>query len=292
MSVWFDHIAIGVPLIEDVLPFVVGELGGRPAGGGLTRAFAFRQWHFGGGKLEILEPAGAPGGFLHRFLERRGPGVHHVTLEVPDLDATCARAEAMGFTVVERDDSDPEWSEAFLHPKSAMSIVVQMAQVRRPQADAHELPIVAPDPGDPEPGALGIELIGLRLAASSLRRAHDLWCDLLGGIGRSIDGALEVRWPGSPMRLVVQRTAPGADEGPVAIEIACLRPAVVPVGPHPVLGTAFETVDITALPPPASEGEPLPAIAALEPLGEAAGADDDTYFLDADTLELEDRERS
>src|SRR5262245_32435447 len=103
--VWFDHIAIGVPRIADVLPFVVGELGGRPAGGGLTRAFAFRQWHFGGGRLEVLEPAGAPAGFMHRFLDRRGPGVHHVTFEVPDIDATCARAESMGFSVVERDDS-------------------------------------------------------------------------------------------------------------------------------------------------------------------------------------------
>ena len=32
-----------------------------------------------------------PGGFMHRFLERRGPGVHHVTFEVPDIDAACAQ---------------------------------------------------------------------------------------------------------------------------------------------------------------------------------------------------------
>jgi catechol 2,3-dioxygenase-like lactoylglutathione lyase family enzyme len=288
-GVWFDHIAIGVPRIGDVLPFVVGELGGRPAGGGLTRAFAFRQWHFGGGRLEVLEPAGAPGGFMHRFLERRGPGVHHVTFEVPDLDVACGRAEAMGFSVVERDDSDPEWSEAFLHPKSAMSIVVQMVQVRRPAADAHEQAILEPEPGDPEPGALGIELIGLRLAANTIRRAGELWCDLLGGTGRVIDGALEVRWSGSPMRLVVRRSSAGAEEGPVAIEIACLRPALVPVGRHPVLGVAFDTVDITALPPP-PDGETA-ATTALESL-DAGAADGDTYFLDADSLELEDRERS
>jgi hypothetical protein len=286
----FDHIAIGVSRIGDVLPFVVGELGGRPAGGGLTRSFAFRQWHFGGGRLEVLEPAGPPGGFLHRFLERRGPGVHHVTFEVPDLDVACERAEAMGFSVVERDDSDPEWSEAFLHPKSAMSIVVQMVQVRPAGADTHEQPILEPEPDDPEPGALGIKMVGLRLAANTFKRARELWCDLLGGTGRVIDGALEVRWSGSPMRLLVQRTAAGGDEGPLSIEIACLRPALVPVGPHPVLGASFETVDITALPPPVVDGD-TSATTELESL-DAAATGDDTYFLDADELELEDRERS
>jgi catechol 2,3-dioxygenase-like lactoylglutathione lyase family enzyme len=290
-EVLFDHIAIGVTRIEDALPFLVGELGGRPAGSGLTRAFAFRQWHFGAGKLEVLEPAGAPGGFMHRFLDRRGPGVHHVTFEVPDIDAACAKAESMGFAVVERDDSDPEWSEAFLHPKTSLSIVVQVVQVRRTEAGAPEPRIIEPEPGDPDPGALGIELIGLRLRAKSIARARELWCDLLAGTGRMIDGELEVRWPGSPMRLVVRRSGADGEEGPLAIEIACLRPALVPLGPHPIIGAAFETVDITELPAPAVAGEPPPASAVTDSLGGAA-ADDESYFLDPDALELEDRERS
>ncbi len=268
------------------MPFLVGELGGRPAGSGLTRAFAFRQWHFGPGKLEVLEPAGAPGGFMHRFLDRRGPGVHHVTFEVPDIDVACANAESMGFAVVERDDSDPEWSEAFLHPKTSMSIVVQIVQVRRAGASAPDPRIVEPEPGDPVPGALGIELIGLRLRAKTLARARQLWCDLLGGIGRVADGELEVRWPGSPMRLVVRRSG-GAEEGPLAIEIACLRPALVPVGPHPFLGAAFETVDITELEPLTAFGERPAANGTTE-----STAGDESYFLDPDALDLEDKERS
>ena len=161
------------------------------------------------------------------------------------------------------------------------------------------LRIVEPEPGDPDPGALGIELIGLRLRAKSIARARELWCDLLAGSGRMIDGALEVRWPESPMRLMVRRSASGGDgggedaggeEGPLAIEIACLRPAVVPVGPHPVLGAVFETVDITELLPPASVGDETSA-GARESVPDAA-TDDDSYFLDPDALELEDRERS
>jgi catechol 2,3-dioxygenase-like lactoylglutathione lyase family enzyme len=288
----FDHIAVGVHRIEDALPFLVGELGGRPAGGGVTRAFRFRQWTYGGGKLEVLDPAGPPDGFLHRFLDRRGPGVHHVTFEVPGLDVACAEAEALGFPVVERDDSDPDWKEAFLHPKGAQSIVVQLVEHATPPPAGPPAPqVLPPSPGDPEAGSLGIELIGLRLAARDAERARSLWCDLLGGVGRAHGRDLEVRWPGSVMRLVVRTVGAAAEEGPFAIELGCLRPAVLPQGRHPVLGTAFEPVDVTELPPPPIEGE---ATVAVERAAEAAAGgdgdrddtgDDATYFLDGDALE-------
>jgi len=293
-QVWFDHIAIGVPHLGDALPFLMGELGGRPAGGGVTRAFAFRQWLYGGGKLEVLEPAGPPGGFLHRFLDRRGPGVHHVTFEVPDIEAACAAATALGFDVVERDDSDPEWSEAFLHPKSSMSIVVQIVQVRRAEPDGPPKPwTVPPEAGDPEQGPPGIELIGLRLAARDLERARELWCELLSGTARALGSELEIRWPGSPMRLLVGRTGPNGEEGPRAIEIALLRPAVVPVGPHPILGAAFDPIDITELPAPLDAGgAPSSRAAVAEALAAASGGDSDeeTYFLDGDELGVEGRD--
>jgi hypothetical protein len=59
-----------------------------------------------------------------------------------------------------------------------------------------------------------------------------------------------------------------------------------------MLGATFETVDITELPPPADEGEPSPPTVAAESVPSEAAAEDETYFLDADALELEDRERS
>jgi hypothetical protein len=278
-KVAFDHIAIGVPRIGEAVPFLVGELGGRPAGGGTTASFAFRQWTFGGGKLEVLEPAGADGGFLHRFLERRGAGVHHVTFVVPSLDAACAQAEELGFPVVARDDSDPEWKEAFLHPKGAMSIVVQLVE-HRPSADGDGTPPRTPSAGDPEAGAPGIELVGLRLAARDLDRARLLWCRLLGGTCGDHGEELEVRWIGSALRLLVRSARGAEEEGPLSVEIACLRPAVLPRGPHPILGAVFEPVDITELPPPPREGE--------APGGNGASArpgdDDAPYFLDGDQL--------
>ena len=281
-----DHVAIGVPSIAAGAGFLRDELGGEPFDGGPGMGFRWEQFLFaGGGVIELLEPAGEPGGFLHRFLERRGAGVHHVTFEVPGLDGVCSRAEDLGFPVVERDDSDPEWKEAFLHPRGAQSIVVQLVERAGRATVVPESRVDDPRDGDPEPGSVGIELIGLRLAVRDLDRARRLWCGLLGGVGRAIGGDLEVRWPGSVMRLLVRRVEGAVEEGPLAIEIACLRPAVVPRGRHPILGTVFEPVDITELPPPPAEDEAVVAIEDSVADGADAG---ETYFLDGDALAEEE----
>ena len=282
----FDHVAIAVSRIADALPFLIGELGGRPAGGGAAPAFLFRQWKYGRGKLEVLEPAGDEGGFLHRFLESRGPGVHHVTFEVPRIAAACDLAEELGFAVVGHDFSDPDWQEAFLHPKGAMSLVVQLVERGERAGGDREPRVHRPVEGDPEPGPLGIDLVGLRLGAWELERARRLWCELLGGESRERSGEIEMRWPGSPMRLVVRRVSAGDPEGPLAVELACMRPALLPSGPHPVLGAVFAPVDVTALEPPTADGESALGRAAGSGEGEgsAAGAEE-SYCLDGDALD-------
>src|SRR5215470_12309619 len=117
-----------MPNLADAAAVLAGRMGGRAAYGGESRAYRFAQWRFaGGGRIEALEPRGADG-FLHRFLADRGVGIHHVTFKVPSLDALCERARAAGYAIVGYDASDPEWKEAFLHPKQAMGIVVQFAE--------------------------------------------------------------------------------------------------------------------------------------------------------------------
>jgi methylmalonyl-CoA/ethylmalonyl-CoA epimerase len=135
-SVLFDHIAIAVPRLADAEAVLAGELGGRSAYGMTRGAFSFWHWRYeGGGDIEALEPAGDDGGFLHRFIAQRGPGIHHVTFTVPSLAEACGRARRHGYSIVGYDDSDPEWSEAFLHPREAQGIVVQFAQTNADHAD-------------------------------------------------------------------------------------------------------------------------------------------------------------
>jgi methylmalonyl-CoA/ethylmalonyl-CoA epimerase len=231
----FDHIAIGTHRLADAAPFLAGELGGRPDRGRPSTGFRWATWRFaGGGCVEILEPLGSDG-FLHRFLAHRGPGVHHVTFEVPSLADVCRRAEGHGYTIVGRDDSDPAWQEAFLHPKEALGIVVQFAQPG-PEKDAQrpgEAPAGVDDPPPP------VTLVGLRMRAHSRERARRQWQEVCGGeCAAGADGALVFRWPGSAMRIAVNVDPAGA-EGPIAIEVAGDRTLALPAGPHPLLGVAF-----------------------------------------------------
>ncbi len=80
-------------------------------------------------RLEILEPLSdeSPVG---RFLDKRGEGLHHVCLEVPDLAAACAELSARGYNLV---DEVPHRGAdghllAFLHPRSTNGVLIELYQ--------------------------------------------------------------------------------------------------------------------------------------------------------------------
>lgn len=241
--VLFDHIAIAVPRLSDVEAILAGELGGRSTFGMTTEEFRFRHWRYeGGGDLEVLEPAGGDG-FLHRFLAQRGPGVHHVTFTVPSLEAACDRARAHGYSIVGYDDSDPEWKEAFLHPRQAQGIVIQFAE---PNAD-HPTPPAGGDGAGQVPSArprdavAPIKVLGLRLSARSRERAETQWGAVIQGArSEAGDDRLLYRWPGSFMYVAIEIDAT-REEGPLWIEYSTRRAVALPESrPHPVLGAAFK----------------------------------------------------
>jgi hypothetical protein len=231
----FDHIAIAARRLADAPAVLVGVLGGAPAYGAPSGPYRFYQWRFaGGGRIEVLEP-GSPDSFLQRFLARHGPGIHHVTFKVPSLKKACARAESHGYQIVGHDDSDPEWAEAFLHPRQALGIVVQLAEVR---GGGDGVPPAWPPPPAPPDPPPPVTILGLRLRAAMRERAMRQWSDILHGQLEEGDGALTFRWPGSPLRLVVE-IDPASAEGPVAIEYTADRRVSLPSGAHPILGATF-----------------------------------------------------
>lgn len=228
-GVRFDHIAIAVARLADAPVLLAGRLGGVPVFGADTGAYRFGQWRFaGGGRIEVLEPAETDG-FLHRFLARRGPGVHHVTFKVPSLGAACERAAAHGYAVVGYSASKPNWKEAFLHPRQALGIVVQLAEASG-SGEGPRRWQPPPGPADPPPP---VTILGLRLRARSAERARLQWEQVLEGEpGDDPAGRLAYRWSGSPMRLVIE-VDPGAEEGPVCIEFASARAVKLPEAPVP-----------------------------------------------------------
>jgi catechol 2,3-dioxygenase-like lactoylglutathione lyase family enzyme len=229
-----DHIAIAMARIADAAEVLAGRLGGLAHSGGSGDGFRWASWRFEGrGRIEVIEPAGADS-FLHRFLATRGPGLHHVTFTVASLAEAAARAEAQGYRLVGRDESDPEWRVAYLHPKEALGIVVQLGQAagrsgRRPWEV----------PAGPAAPPAAVRVLGLRTRARTAERARLQWERALDGtLAHTLAGELVFRWPGSPMRIVAE-VAPDAEEGPVAIDLGPEREVQLPSGPAPPLGTAF-----------------------------------------------------
>ena len=236
----FDHIAFGVPSIAATPAFIAGRLGGRPYARGPGRGFLWKQWQFAsGGVLEVLEPAGPPSGFLHRFLDRHGPGIHHVTFKVPDIRTAMERARVHGYDVVGFNDRLPGWKECFLHPKQAQGIVVQLAESDPSLDDGSEY-VTSFGASEVEPGPAE-KVIGLHLTARSAHDARAQWCELLGGSWATANGALHFHWPDSPMRITVTPD-PEREEGPLYVELASAHSVDLSPGPEPLLGAEFRVV--------------------------------------------------
>ncbi len=84
----------------------------------------------GSDRVELLRPLGAdtPVG---RFIERRGPGMHHLALEVDDIERALADAAATGAELI---DAEPRsglfgWRVAFIHPHSVDGVLVELVQL-------------------------------------------------------------------------------------------------------------------------------------------------------------------
>ena len=126
----FDHVAVAVERWSDAWPRYAVELGGTWGSGGENVGFAPAQLRYAnGGRVEILQPWQSEANpFLRRFLDHDGPGPHHMTFKVKDIAGALNAARGRGFNPVGVNVSNPYWMEAFLHPRQATGVVVQLAQ--------------------------------------------------------------------------------------------------------------------------------------------------------------------
>jgi methylmalonyl-CoA/ethylmalonyl-CoA epimerase len=198
MTTILDHLAVGTPDLSGGWELFAGVLGGTWAYGGNSPGFRWGQLKFAAGpKIELLTPTGGPdAAFLERFLDARGAGPHHFNFLVSDIDAALARIRAAGLEPIGVNLAHPGWKEAFLHPRAAHGIVIQVAQ----QAGA---PATPPPRELPEPGAPSrLDLIEHHV--SDLDGAVRLFRDVLDGqLEAASSGAAELTWPGGKrVRLV------------------------------------------------------------------------------------------
>ena len=132
-----ERIALAVPNLEEAQAFfenwfdaqfqpeeIIEDMGIR-----------YRPFEINGDRMELLEPT-TEDSPVARFLKSNGgPGVHHITFEVDDLDVALAELEKRGGRVAYRHTyadgvtfEGKKWREAFVHPKDALGVLIHLAE--------------------------------------------------------------------------------------------------------------------------------------------------------------------
>lgn len=125
------HVAIATRDADALAAVLVGSLGARRGAEEMLDSGTLRVVfvHLGGVTLELLEPR-SPEHTVAKFLDRRGEGLHHVSLEVKDMEAALARCRESGVRLI---DETPRGGAhgsrvAFLHPKSLGGVLIELCQ--------------------------------------------------------------------------------------------------------------------------------------------------------------------
>ncbi|HTD20068.1 MAG TPA: methylmalonyl-CoA epimerase [Ktedonobacteraceae bacterium] len=128
-----DHIAIIVRNIEQALLFYRDTLGITPSE---VKEVPTEQVRIAflpmggpdGSEIELIEPTNADSS-LAKFLEKRGEGLHHICLEVENIDTALAEMQAQGAPVLDKQPRiAAEGRAIFLHPKGTNGVLLELLQ--------------------------------------------------------------------------------------------------------------------------------------------------------------------
>jgi len=75
--------------------------------------------------VELLEPLGDDS-FLHKFIERKGEGMHHMTFALGDVKAKAGDLKGQGVRVVDEVEYSPTSYECFISPRSSHGVLIQL----------------------------------------------------------------------------------------------------------------------------------------------------------------------
>ena len=133
MKATLDHIGIAVADLREALAFYRDALGLEVEAPEEVTAQRVRA-HFvptGEAALELLE-ATAPDSPIAKYIEKRGPGLHHITLRVEDIDAALMQLKARGVRLIDETPRPGAHGSrvAFIHPSSAHGVLVELKQQR------------------------------------------------------------------------------------------------------------------------------------------------------------------
>ena len=114
LAFWQDALGLELAHVEDV-PAERSQVAFLPAGGS---------------EIELVRPTSNDSG-LARYLEKRGPGMHHLCLEVDDLEGMLAQLKTKGIQLINETPLNGAGGKryAFVHPKSAGGVMVELYEL-------------------------------------------------------------------------------------------------------------------------------------------------------------------
>jgi catechol 2,3-dioxygenase-like lactoylglutathione lyase family enzyme len=140
----FDHVSIAVKSIDRAMEFFarcfpVTVRNERRFEEQVSGAFYWQDFWLGGFVIELIEDVPGKPGFVSRFIEKKGEGLHHLSIEVDHLEPIVRKLKAGGVRVVDEQNFDANSATAFISPRSAFGALFQFWQV--PDFDgAHHQP--------------------------------------------------------------------------------------------------------------------------------------------------------
>jgi methylmalonyl-CoA/ethylmalonyl-CoA epimerase len=134
-----SHVAIAVENLDHAVEKYRQVLGIEPSDREFVPAQKVETMMFpiGDAGLELLEPKGNEG--LAKFLEKRGPGLHHVAIEVEGIEGAIAFLKSLHVPLI---DEVPRigahgHKTAFLHPRATGGVLVELVEPIEPIGEAH-----------------------------------------------------------------------------------------------------------------------------------------------------------
>ncbi|KEO82365.1 methylmalonyl-CoA epimerase [Tumebacillus flagellatus] len=126
-----DHVAIAVNSIEETLPVYTGGIGLKFLHEEVVEdqmaRLAFIE--VGESLIELLEPT-CPESPIRKFLDKKGPGIHHIAYAVPDVVEALASAKEAGYRLIDEVPRKGGHGKliAFLHPKDTHGVLTEFCQ--------------------------------------------------------------------------------------------------------------------------------------------------------------------
>ncbi|MBW2103930.1 MAG: VOC family protein [Deltaproteobacteria bacterium] len=128
-----DHVSLAVRDFEKASAFFREVLGAVPGAGAEDPRMKYYWQVFSLGdltRLELITPT-EEGSFLDPFMaERKGGGVHHITLETPDIREAMKRLDSRDIPYFGYNEIGDFWKEIFIHPRHAFGVLIQVAEFR------------------------------------------------------------------------------------------------------------------------------------------------------------------